>query len=118
MEEADRQFGRLLQGDAKALGGGGRDPGTGRGRVLAGRRVLGRRELPEVEQDLRVEVGGAVQVDADVRAGRKAAGTPHHVQQVGIVCLGQAAGDFQGHLSGIGINTDKHTQFVVHGISK
>ena len=30
--------------------------------------------------------------------------------------MGKAAGDFEGHKSGIGIHTDKHTQFMVHGV--
>lgn len=57
-----------------------------------------------------------MQVDDHIRACAEAACPPHDVQEGGKVRLGKAAGDFEGHVSGIDIHTDKHTQFMVHGV--
>ena len=57
-----------------------------------------------------------MEVDEDFSPRTETAGPTHDVHAGREIRLGKAAGDFEGHVSGIDVHTDKHTQFMVHGV--
>ena len=72
--------------------------------------------ITQLQQQLGVQMGGAVEVHPDFGSGLQAAGPPQHMQQCGEIRLGQAAGDFESYVPGVDVQTDKYTQFMVHGV--
>ena len=110
VQQTDRQVRGFRQRDAERFRPGhgpGAGPGSGAAGVSDG---------PQLQENLRVQMGRTVQVDQDISSCAEASGPPHDVEEGGKIRLGKAAGDFEGHESGIDIHTDKYTQLMVHGV--